>query len=69
MWNNSTNDFKIASVHLMGAAVDNEEVSMNSIDDFNYPGWEEGPLGCFPNHYYPGDGVKFPYGNAIAAGG
>ena len=66
VWNNNTNNFKIASVHLMGAAVDNEEVSMNSIDHFNYPGWGQGPLGCFPNHYYPGDGVKFPYGNAIA---
>jgi hypothetical protein len=65
VWNNSTNNFKIASVHLMGAAVDNEEVSMNAIDHFNYPGWGQGPLGCFPNHYYPGDGVKFPYGNAI----
>jgi hypothetical protein len=29
-WNN--NDYKIASVHLMGAAVDNEEVSKNPLD-------------------------------------
>jgi pimeloyl-ACP methyl ester carboxylesterase len=29
-WNN--NDYKITSVHLMGAAVDNEEVSKNSLD-------------------------------------
>lgn len=39
VWNNNTNNFKIASVHLMGAAVDNEEVSINSINHFNYPGW------------------------------
>jgi esterase/lipase superfamily enzyme len=38
VWNNSTNNFKIASVHLMGAAVDDEEVSMNSIDQYNNPG-------------------------------
>ena len=29
-WNNHTNNFKIASVHLMGAAVDDEEVSKES---------------------------------------
>ena len=66
VWNNNTNNFKIASVHLMGAAVDNEEVSTNSINHFNYPAWGYGPLGCYPSHYYTGDGVKFPYGNAIA---
>jgi pimeloyl-ACP methyl ester carboxylesterase len=32
-WNNG--NFKIASVHLMGAAVDNEEVSKNQQDIFN----------------------------------
>jgi pimeloyl-ACP methyl ester carboxylesterase len=66
VWNNNTNNFKIASVHLMGAAVDNEEVSTNSINHFNYPAWGYGPIGCYPSHYYTGDGVKFPYGNAIA---
>ena len=65
-WNNNTNNFKIGSVHLMGAAVDNEEVSRNSISHFNYPGWGYGPLGCYPSQYYAGNGVKFPYGNAIA---
>ena len=30
MWKN--NGFKIASVHLMGAAVDDEEVSKNPLD-------------------------------------
>jgi hypothetical protein len=33
MWNNGTNNhFKIASVNLMGAAVDDEEVSKNPLD-------------------------------------
>jgi hypothetical protein len=32
VWNNNTNNFKIASVHLMAAAVDNEEVSQNPLD-------------------------------------
>jgi hypothetical protein len=66
VWNNNTNNFRIASIHLMGAAVDNEEVSTNSINHFNYPRWGQGPLGCYPSHYYTGDGVKFSYGNAIS---
>jgi len=32
IWNNSTNNFNITSVHLLGAAVDNEEVTMNPGD-------------------------------------
>jgi hypothetical protein len=36
---NTNNDFKIASVHLLGAAVDNEEVSENSIKHYNFPSW------------------------------
>lgn len=35
IWNNSTNNFKILSVHLMGAAVDDEEVSISDIDISN----------------------------------
>jgi pimeloyl-ACP methyl ester carboxylesterase len=66
VWNNNTNNFKIASVHLRGAAVDNEEVSTNSSNHFNYPAWGYGPLGCYPSHYYTGNGIKFPYGKAIA---
>ncbi|MDQ3971709.1 MAG: alpha/beta hydrolase [Thermoproteota archaeon] len=31
-WNNSTNNFKITSVHLLGAAVDDEEISKNPQD-------------------------------------
>lgn len=52
IWNNS--NFKIASVHLMGAAVDNEEVSKTSIDHFNFPTWCHDPAG-----------VKDAYGIAI----
>lgn len=38
MWNNdSTTNFNITSVHLLDAAVDNEEVSIESIDRFNQP--------------------------------
>jgi hypothetical protein len=37
--NNTNNDFKIASVHILGAAVDNEEVSKNSIKHYNLPSW------------------------------
>jgi pimeloyl-ACP methyl ester carboxylesterase len=36
-WNNHTNNFKIASVHLMGAAVDDEEVSKDPLDVSNDP--------------------------------
>lgn len=35
--NNTDNDFKIASIHLLGAAVDNEEMSENSINHYNLP--------------------------------
>lgn len=65
-WNDPTNNFKITSIHLMGAAVDDEEVSMNTINEFNQPSWGQAPLGCYPNHYYTGNGVKFPYGTTIA---
>jgi esterase/lipase superfamily enzyme len=34
-WNNK--NFKVASVHLMGAAVDDEEPSKNYIDSINQP--------------------------------
>jgi hypothetical protein len=64
MWNN--NNFKISTVHLMGAAVDDEEVSRTSIAAFNPPGF--GPALCslyFLNHFSPGDGVKTAFGNAI----
>jgi pimeloyl-ACP methyl ester carboxylesterase len=40
---NINNDFKITSVHLIGAAVDDEEVSMNSINHYNYPSWLHDP--------------------------
>ena len=36
-WNNNNNNFKIESVHLMAAAVDNEEVSKNLQDILNDP--------------------------------
>ncbi|HSF51672.1 MAG TPA: alpha/beta hydrolase [Nitrososphaeraceae archaeon] len=62
IWNN--NDYKITSVHLMGAAVD-DEVSMDPIDLYNNPAYGSGQLGCFPNHYYEENNIKFPYGNAI----
>jgi Alpha/beta hydrolase of unknown function (DUF900) len=45
IWNNITNNFKIESVDLMGAAVDNEEVSMESIDKFNQPWFAHDPVG------------------------
>jgi hypothetical protein len=35
VWNNSTNNFKVASVHLMGAAVDDSEVSKDPSDVSN----------------------------------
>jgi pimeloyl-ACP methyl ester carboxylesterase len=49
MWKN--NSFKIASVHLMGAAVDDEEVSKNPLDISNDP--------------TNANTVKFAYGKAI----
>jgi pimeloyl-ACP methyl ester carboxylesterase len=36
-WNNNTNNFKISSVHLMGAAVDDNEVSKDPLDVGNDP--------------------------------
>jgi pimeloyl-ACP methyl ester carboxylesterase len=35
IWNNSTNNFNVTSIHLMGAAVDDEEVSMYPRDILN----------------------------------
>jgi hypothetical protein len=52
IWN--SNNFQITSVDLLGAAVDNEEVSIQSIDHFNRPIW-----------LHDLNGVKFPYGEAI----
>ena len=51
----------IKSVHLMGAAVDNEEVSLNSIAGFNNPF----PWFAIPSCTIDKSGVKFAYGNAI----
>ena len=53
IWNSANNNFNITSVNLMGAAVDDEEVSKDSIDHFNPPESMQ------PN------GVKFAYGKAI----
>jgi pimeloyl-ACP methyl ester carboxylesterase len=52
-WNNIKNNFTIESVHLLGAAVDDEEISMESIDHFN------------PPESMQPRGVKFAYGPAI----
>jgi hypothetical protein len=52
-WNN--NNYRIASVHLMGAAVDNEEVSKNSNDILNDP----------TNNIRNNIRIKAAYGNAI----
>jgi hypothetical protein len=51
----------IKSVHLMGAAVDNEEVSLNSIAGFNNPF----PWFAIPSCTIDTSGIKFAYGNAI----
>jgi hypothetical protein len=54
------NNFKILSVNLMGAAVDNEEVSMDPIDSCNNPfTWWIGDCALDPGN------VKRNYGNAI----
>ena len=46
MWNDdNTINFNITSVHLLGAAVDNEEVSLESIDKFNQPRSLHDPAG------------------------
>jgi hypothetical protein len=59
-WNNK--NFKIISVHLMGAAVDDREVSMNPIDPFSNPKpWLTFVPGCTVDK----TGVKFDYGDAI----
>jgi pimeloyl-ACP methyl ester carboxylesterase len=49
-----SNKFQITSVDLLGAAVDNEEVSIQSIEHYNRPMW-----------LHDFNGVKFPYGKAI----
>jgi pimeloyl-ACP methyl ester carboxylesterase len=61
-WNNK--NFKILSVHLMGAAVDDREVSMNHIDPFSNPNpWLPA---LFPGLCtLDSTGVKFAYGQAI----
>ena len=51
----------IKSVHLMGAAVDNEEVSLNSIAGFNNPF----PWFAIQSCTIDKSGIKFAYGNAI----
>ena len=51
----------IKSVHLMGAAVDNEEISMNSIDHLNNPLPWSGIQSCTIDE----SGVKFAYGEDI----
>ena len=51
----------IKSVHLLGAAMDNEEVSLNSIDSFNNPA----PLFAIISCTVDTSGVKFAYGKAI----
>ena len=58
--NNQTSKI-IKSVHLMGAAVDNEEVSLNSIADFNNPFIWFGIPSCTIDK----SGVKFAYGKSI----
>jgi alpha/beta hydrolase family protein DUF900 len=52
-WNSVNNDFNITSVNLMGATVDDEEVSKRSIDHFN------------PPESMQPKGIKFAYGQAI----
>lgn len=54
IWNNDMNNYKIESIVMMGAAVDNEEVSMESIDKFNQPWFAHDPVG-----------VKDSYGHVI----
>jgi hypothetical protein len=57
-WNNK--NFKIASVHLMGAAVDNEEVAKSP----SYVNKEPSVLFDI-NEWYDAYGIKSAYGNAI----
>lgn len=63
-WNN--NNFKISSVHLVGAAVDDEEVSMEPIEVYNLPWQSWWPPCWYLPYFYAGDGIKSPYGKAIA---
>jgi hypothetical protein len=58
--NNQTSKI-IKAVHLMGAAVDNEEVSLNSIVGFNNPF----PWFAIPSCTIDDSGVKFAYGKSI----
>lgn len=50
-WNNNSNNFTISSVNLMGAAVDDEEVSINPLDILS--------------NSTNSNSVKFAYGKAI----
>ena len=61
-----SNDTKkiIKSVHLLGAAMDNEEVSLNSIDSFNNPT----PWYAIMSWTVDTSGVKVAYGQAIEKG-
>jgi hypothetical protein len=54
-------DFKILSVHLMGAAVDNEEVSMDPVDPYDNPA----PWWWIWDCTIDTTGVKNAYGSAI----
>jgi hypothetical protein len=58
--NNQTSKI-IKSIHLMGAAVDNEEVSLNSIAGLNNPF----PWFAIPSCTIDESGVKFAYGKSI----
>ncbi len=57
-WNNK--NFKIASVHLMGAAVDDEEVAKSPSYIINSPS-----VLIDLNEWYDAYGIKSAYGNAI----
>ena len=57
-WNNK--NFKIASVHLMGAAVDNEEVAKSPLYIIDKPS-----MLLDLNEWYDAYGIKSAYGNAI----
>ncbi|MGH9982452.1 MAG: DUF726 domain-containing protein [Nitrososphaeraceae archaeon] len=57
----SSDNFNLLSVHLMGAAVDNEEVSMDPIDPYSNPSPWWWVAGCTVDT----TGVKKAYGDAI----
>jgi hypothetical protein len=59
--NNNQTSKIIKSVHLMGAAVDNEEVSLNSIKHLKNPL----PWSAIPSCTIDESGVKFAYGRDI----